>query len=327
MTSIKLVSWNPQGIQKTGVNTKTKCEFLEKEYNHNKFDILTLQETHHKNEEALPQYIHDLKISHNLIHTPANENDPYAGIVTLVHKDWKVIEHKTLIQGRLLNIVVQKASGKIYNLISVYAPPRKATPGNHEKRLEILQEIENAHDTNRINMIIGDFNLIDGMYDKPANVRVSYNKKLDEEWVDIRNRIKIVDPFRQAHPELRIFSFESKDKRRRSRVDKIYVDEDETDKITKNMYVRTPFDDHKVLEVHYESNKQKGKGTWKLNVSVLEDNAYVERIKAVIRRVTAKLEGEANHAKAWDILTMAIQTVSIQYTKNKAYQKKKLKII
>ena len=111
----------------------------------------------------------------------------------------------------------------------MYAPPRNSTPGNFERRLEILKEIENEHDDNMINMIIGDFNLIDGIYDKPANIRVSYNKKLDEEWQKIRNRIKIVDPFREYYPELRVFSFESKDRRRRSRVDKLYIDEKDYD--------------------------------------------------------------------------------------------------
>ena len=60
----------------------------------------------------------------------------------------------------------------------VYAPLRKSVPGNYEKRLEILKEIENGHDEKKINMIIGDFNLIDSMYDKPANIRVSHNKKI-----------------------------------------------------------------------------------------------------------------------------------------------------
>ena len=174
-------------------------------------------------------------------------------------------------------------------------------------------------------MIIGDFNLIDSMYDKPANIRVSYNKKLDEEWRNIRNRINIVDPFREHHPELRVFSFESKDKRRRSRVDKIYVDETESNSITKNIYSRTPFDDHKILEVHYDSNKQKGSGIWKLNISVLKDESYIRRMKEAIQRVEIRMKDENNHTKKWDILTMVIQTVSIQYTKNKAYQKRKVK--
>ena len=227
MGSIKIVSWNPQGIQKSGTRTKQKCDFLMKEYNHNKFDILTLQETHHQSEANLPQYIHDLKITHNFYHTPATPSDTYAGIIALVHKEWKVIQFKEIVKGRLLKLVIQKAKGKIFNVMCIYPPPRKAVPGNYEKRLEILKEVENEHEEDKINMIIGDFNLIDGMFDKPANVRVSYNKKLDEEWRNIRNRTKIVDPFREHYPELRVFSFESKDKRRRSRVDKMYIDERE----------------------------------------------------------------------------------------------------
>ena len=325
MSSLKIVSWNPQGFQKSGSRTKQKCEFLMKEYNHNKFDILTLQETHHQSEESLPQYIQDLKVTHKFYHTPANPSDTYAGIVALVHKDWKVILTKEIVPGRVLKLVVQKAKGKIFNIMCMYAPPRNSTPGNFERRLEILKEIEKEHDDNMINMIIGDFNLIDGIYDKPANVRISYNKKLDEEWRKIRNRIKIVDPFREHYPELRVFSFESKDKRRRSRVDKLYIDEKDYDSITKNMYIRTPFDDHKILEIQYDSNKQKGNGIWKLNTSVLKDEPYKKRITEAIERVETKMRDETDHVKKWEVLTMVVQTISIQYTKNKAYQKRKVK--
>ena len=141
MASIKIVSWNPQGIQKAGARTKQKCNFLMTEYNHNHFDILTLQETHHQSEENFPQYIHDLKLSHALYHTPANPTDPYAGIIALVRKDWKVIEKKEIVPGRLLKLVVQKSKGKIYNIMCVYGPLRKSVPGNNEKRLEILNPI------------------------------------------------------------------------------------------------------------------------------------------------------------------------------------------
>ena len=163
MANIKIVSWNPQGFQKAGIRTKQKCDFLMKEYNHNQFDILTLQETHYQSEEALPQYIHNLKLSHHFHHTPANAIDTYAGIVVLIEKSWTVVEKKEIVPGRLLKVVVQKGKGKIYNIMSIYVPPRKSTPGNYEKRIEVLKEIEKAYHENKVNMIIGDYNLIDSI--------------------------------------------------------------------------------------------------------------------------------------------------------------------
>ena len=80
MASIKIVSWNPNGIHKDSKNTKTKCDFLEKEYNNNNFDILTLQETHHTDEINLPKYIQRLKVTHNFLDTKATNNDKAAGI-------------------------------------------------------------------------------------------------------------------------------------------------------------------------------------------------------------------------------------------------------
>ena len=203
MADIKIVSWNPQGIHKNSKNTQLKCDFLEKEYNHNNFDILTLQETHHKNENTLPKYIHDLKITHAFLDSPAPENNPYAGIIVLIKNEWEIIRVMIIIEGILVQIKVKKRDDSlICNLIFVYAKLRKAEPGNYEKRINLLQEIEKAYDIYKVNMAIGDYNFIDGMYDKPANVRISHNKKLDEDWEEIRKRIKVVDPLRTSYPKL-----------------------------------------------------------------------------------------------------------------------------
>ena len=63
-------------------------------------------------------------------------------------------------------------------MLCPFVPPRKSSPCNYEKRIEVLKEIEKAYDKNKVNMITGDYNLIDSIYDKPANVRVSYSKKI-----------------------------------------------------------------------------------------------------------------------------------------------------
>ena len=118
---------------------------------------------------------------------------------------------------------------------------------------------------------------------------------------------------------------ESKDKRRRSRIDKIYTDEEYVDRITKNMYIKTPIHDHKILEILYEENRKQGKGVWKLNTSLLQDKNYIQRITKLFENVEKAQENEQNHAKKWDTLNMAIQTVSIQFSSEKAFQKRKVK--
>ena len=54
-------------------------------------------------------------------------------------------------------------------------------------------------------------------------------------------------------------------------------------------------------------------------------NLIKKRIKEAIERVETKMRDETDHVKKWDVLTMVVQTISIQYTKNKAYQKRKVK--
>ena len=212
-----------------------------------------------------------------------------------------------------------------YNLIFVYGHPRASGPENSEKRIKFVEEIEKAHKTDKVNMVIGDFNLIDGLYDKPPNLKVSYNKNLDNHWQEIRNRCKLVDPFRKKFPTMRKYSFESKDKKRRSRIDKVYIDEREADKITKNIFIETPFFDHKVLEVLYEHNQKKGSGTWKLNTSLLQDPHYVERIRTVISKVLSRSNRRDDPGKKWDILLMTIKSISIDFSTKKAFQKRKVK--
>ena len=325
MASLKIISWNPAGLHKNSPRTKAKFEFLEKQYNNNNFDILSLQETHHKSQENLPRYIKDLRITHNFVDTIAPESDPAAGIIVLIKKDWKILKKTILLQGRLLQISIQKGSGKVFNILTVYGYPKKSEPLNFEKRLDLFQRIESVYEKEQINMFIGDYNITDSIYDRPINISTSRNKKLDEEWEKIRERIDMSDPFRLKYPTRRLYSFETKDKRGRSRIDKLYINEEEAGNIVKNTYTKTLFDDHKILEIQYESNRQKGKGVWKLNTSLLSDIHYIERIRLAISRVKLEEDMDEDHAKTWDLMMMAVQTVSINYSSEKAFQKREIK--
>ena len=191
MAGIKIVLWNPGGIQEGAKRTEAKCDFLESEYKNNDFDILSIQETHHKTEDKLPKYIMNLKKTHKLIDSKASNEDPYAGILMLVSKEWKILERNTLLEGRLIQVKIQKEQeDTIYNILSVYGYPKKAEADNFEKRLDIFQRIENAHEEGMVNMMIGDYNITDSLYDKPINVKLNTNRKLDKEWEEIRSRKK-----------------------------------------------------------------------------------------------------------------------------------------
>ena len=105
MTEIEFVMWNCSGVLPS-VSTKEKLDFLEITTK-NKFDILILVETHHKEEDKVSPQLLRLKNTHHMIHTKANDKDPYAGIIIFIHKSFDITHKKELVPGRMLNTKIK----------------------------------------------------------------------------------------------------------------------------------------------------------------------------------------------------------------------------
>ena len=96
----------------------------------------------------------------------------------------------------------------------------------------------------------------------------------------------------------------------------MYVNEETVPHVSNHKYLITPFPlTHKILSFVIHDQQTRGRGYWKLNSSVLNDNAYVAMVTQTIDNVD-KLNIKDTQ-QWWDIFLLSIHSKTVEYTKEK----------
>ena len=115
MAEVRVALWNCSGLL-SGSSALEKINFLQICPS---FDILILNETHHKDIQEVQPHLHSFSTSYELFHTEASSDDPYAGIVILVSKRLTPKNCSALLPGRILNLQVEMNQEEL-NLSAIY---------------------------------------------------------------------------------------------------------------------------------------------------------------------------------------------------------------
>ena len=94
MGSIKGFAWNCGGLRRNTASTFSKIMFFEKTFQ-NDFDFFFFLETHHKEENDLPNELLRYGETHHIVHSQTDEHDTHTGIIGLIRKNYDIsdIEH------------------------------------------------------------------------------------------------------------------------------------------------------------------------------------------------------------------------------------------
>ena len=161
MADITWGMWNCSGILPSS-SAQTKIDFLNS-HNETKFDIVVLIETHHKDVEQISSLLHSYIGNGEVIQTEATQDDPYAGIAVMISSKFTLLEHTTLLQGRLLNFKVQ-CYKKVYNITAMYG--YSGSNASQDKMNEMTTHLMQYHDISDNNVILGDFNFVENDLDR-----------------------------------------------------------------------------------------------------------------------------------------------------------------
>ncbi len=84
--------------------------------------------------------------------------------------------------------------------------------------------------------------------------------------------------------------------------------------LTLGQHRSAPTPDHKavVIKVNTHTNPR-GKGYWKLNTSVLEEEDYVIGIKDLIKKTILEFSNDICKGKLWELIKVRIKEFSIKY--------------
>ena len=286
MTEITCALWNCSGFLPSS-SAKEKLDFI-RCCNNKNFDILILVETHHKTLDEISSLLHTYASGREIIHTAAREGDHYAGIAVLINTRLELIEHTELIPGRLLNFKI-KGVQRVYNITAMYGyTSSKASQIKITQTTELLR-LHHKHSDN--NIILGDFNFVENDIDRTNSSRSGKNqmdRALSKPWKEFAEVLGISDPFRVRNPNRRTYSYIHTKDNSKSRIDRIYVNDENVNEIMSYKHVPSIYcKAHKVVSFSAKEECERGPGFWKMNTSILRDRAHKTLVETTVSDVVS----------------------------------------
>ena len=322
MTEINCAMWNCSGILPTS-SAKEKMDFISS-CSSSPFDILILIESHHKVFDEISPLLHAHLKDSSVVHTEASAEDPYAGIVVLISKNLRLLSHTIIIPGRLLNLKI-KGFKKEYNISTVYG--YTGQNASQEKMKHITDELAKFHKTSDNNIVLGDFNFVDNDLDRSNQTRTGKNQTdntLSKVWSAFTDLLDLSDPFRIRNPRKRAFSYLHTQNNSKSRIDRIYVNDENCCDFLHYSHVHTKFKKaHRIVKFIIKEECERGPGFWKMNTSILHDRAFKMLIESTVGDVIS-LNIE-DPIERWQVFIETIRIDTRAYCSKKRAIEKKLK--
>ena len=309
MGEFKVVSLNVRGVR--GDKRYSIFRWLKDK----KYDICLLQETY-----CIDNFVSKFNRgwSGEIIHSTSNSVHS-RDVCVMFRRDlnYKVIDIHRCDSGRMLLINLD-INGDTYTIVNVYSP------NDLKQRIAFIENLGKCIDQKALNvknlLIGGDFNCVNSEIDRT-------NKRTDKSTgtlTEFKSKYDLIDVWRKLHPDQRSFTFiDPSDRGYSSRIDFFLCSSDVTLHAQGSNISCAPTPDHKAVDLELQlTNCKKGKGYWKMNVSVLEDDKYLEGAKSLILSTIEEYSGHVDKISLWEFLKMRIKNYTIQFCVAKARNKK-----
>ena len=314
MASLKFTTLNVRGIRN---NNKRFNVF--NWLSSNNYDISFLQETYctkdfenkfHKGWKG--------DIVHSISKSPH-----CAGVCIMLNHglDYKILSTFKDNDGRivLLNIMIQDTE---YTICNVYCPTdvRRRIVFLKDAYLFILK-----HALSKKNLIIGgDFNCITNEIDRYSKVLDKTSESLKE----FKEKLSLVDVWRHMHVDEVAFTFiDPSGDNRNSRIDLLLLPACHVNIVESSSIKFAPVPDHRAVSMTVKTfHRPRGKGYWKLNNSVLQDENYVNSIVDMFHNSVQQYKKSVSPSLFWEYFKKRIREFSISYCVLKFRERKQNEI-
>lgn len=313
MSVLKCLTYNVNGLND---NDKRKAIFMD--LNSKKIDVILLQETH-STESSYKVWSSQWRGKSLWCHGLSNSR----GVAILLREnlDYELINSVYDTEGRYV-IAQIRIESNVFTFCNVYAP----VASNHKFQLTFLDKlIEVLNELEAPNVFIGgDFNtVLNEDLDKRGNIAERFNVRRSEytdKLCQFAEDNDLVDVFRMLHEKVKRFTF------RRgtyaARLDWWWVPDHLTNAIVKIDVLTSVQSDHSPVMFSLKfSEFERGPGFWKFNTSLLQDLAYIERIKKLCV-ADEIINFGSNASDRWEFFKFRAREVSIEYSKIKKSKEK-----
>ena len=306
MDSLHVVSLNVRGNKRHTVYRWLK---------EHKFHICLLQETYcTKGFAPKMKKGWDGDIMHSFSTSPHSKG---VSILTAKGLPYNVISTHCDNDGRLI-LTNLELNGVEYSVCNVYCPNDLS---DRLKFLGALKRFVNTHAVSKKHILVGgDFNCVDSMDDKSSGTL----DKSSTELGNLKCQLNLNDIWRYYNPDIKEYSYMDPSGRgRNSRIDLLLGSESLTVHTDSCAIKQAPAPDHKAVTMNIRLRTNvRGKGYWKLNNSIINDEEYVEGITKLYEETVEEYGGVVSTSLLWEFLKIRIKEYSIAYSIAKSHRNK-----
>ena len=232
--------------------------------------------------------------------------------------------------GRIL-ITDITCESKKYTIIGLY---NANTEQEQINTLNSLKDHIPKHDfdDDRYPILMGDLNLIFDIKLDALGGKPSLKKSSLSSFIKIKEKLDISDIFRIRNPKSKRFTFRQKNKsneRIHRRLDYIFLSNSLQEFAQKVEVLPSLLSDHSPVMLTLEklNANKRGKGLWKLNNSLLQDNIFKTGVTETIQKTLNDLvNSNMTPHIVWEILKYEMRKFCIKFSKEKAKVKKEEKL-
>ena len=217
--------------------------------------------------------------------------------------------------GRIVLINTVLGSQRL-SLCNVYAP------NDQSNQLGFMQELNNCIiDKTELTALIvgGDWNCTLSKKDKLGGTAwaPTVYRNLVLTTMDMYD---LIDIQRARHPKLCKFTYESKAKGMKSRIDFFLMAKNLTKSVKKTEIYPSIAPDHNAIFISLScvNETPRGPGFWKFNNTLLKDESYVSIVRETYTNTLRYYEQVSDKCLLWELIKMEIRNTTISYTKHKA---------
>ena len=299
MVNLTLATYNVRGL-----SDSIKRRRIFNHIHHKNYDIVLLQETHSTKSS---QKRWKTEYGGNIIFNHGESNARGVAILFAKSLQYKIIDVNRDIDRRVLVVKIEIEVHK-FQIINCYAP--NTDDDMFFRNLNNISVI----DPNFHQIIAGDFNTI------LTDLDVKGGKNLHPRTTSVINSMieqySLTDIWRARNPESFRFTWAKKFPPLYKRLDFILVSSDLQIKI-KSVDIEPAFlSDHAtpMILIVIDEPPARGRGYWKLNNSLLQDENYITQMKQVIKDTLGTYQ---DSILSWEMLKLNVKGETIKYSVRK----------
>lgn len=321
MTHVSIISCNVRGI-----NNNNKRSDIFNYLKHMEHNIYCIQDIHcgEAQENAFKK-----NWDGEMIIATGTSNS--RGVAILLNKnfEYKIMDKRMNMEGNFLAIKILMFDTEV-SLVNIYGP-NTDNPGFYDEIINILDEFQTV-----TIIMCGDWNLVqDQQLDTKHYLREN-NTRARAKVDTIKQQYDLTDPWRNKYPNKKQFTWFQRNPIKMSRLD-FYLVSTDIQALTSKIEIKPGYrSDHSIIKLQLTiSEEARGKGFWKFNTSLLNDNLYMPIIKEIIKvnieryaipeqdLTSHNVEFIISDQLFFETLKMEIRKVTIRYSSIKKKEKEK----